>query len=101
MTNDPNEVHIAVNKIKNAKKKLGKIRGELKNSNWKIIWGLLVTPFFLSDEPATQSRGGYLTRPPGLVDLFYSILNQGISVLAEYGETVVGISTHFIYQRGG
>ena len=37
MTNDPNEVHIAVNKIKNAKKKLDKIRGELKNSNWKII----------------------------------------------------------------
>ena len=37
MTNDPNEVHIAVNKMKNAKKKMGKIRGELKNSNWKII----------------------------------------------------------------
>ena len=31
MINDPNEVHTAVNriKIKNAKKKLGKIRGQL------------------------------------------------------------------------
>ena len=64
------------------------------------VW-LLILLHFLSDEPATQSRGGYLTRPPGLVDLFYSILYQGVSVLAEYGEKVVGISTHFIYQRGG
>ena len=53
-----------------------------------------------SDEPATLSRGGYLTRPPGLVELFYSIIHQGISVLAEDGEKIVGISTHFIFQRG-
>ena len=73
-------------------------KGHISGLSHSVLIKLL---YFLSDEPATQSRGGYLTRPPGLVDLFYSILNQGVSVLAEYGEKVVGISTHFIYQRGG
>lgn len=52
------------------------------------------------DEPATQSRGGYLTRPAGLVDLLYSILQQNISVVAENeDDKIVGMSTHFIFQK--
>ena len=34
------------------------------------------------------------------MELFYSILHQEISVLAEDGGKIVGISTNFIFERG-
>ena len=56
---------------------------------------------YLKDEPATKSRGGYLIRPLGIVNLVQNILYQNLSIIAEDIETgdVVGINTNCLFKR--
>ena len=56
---------------------------------------------YLKDEPATKSRGGYLIRPLGIVNLVQNILYQNLSIIAEDIETgdVVGINTNCLLKR--
>ena len=58
---------------------------------------------FLKDEPATKSRGGYITRPIGIVNLVERILYQDLSIIAEDIETnnLVGINTNCLFIRYG
>ena len=56
---------------------------------------------FLKDEPATKSRGGYVIRPIGIINLIKEILYQNATVISEDTETneLVGINTNYIFYR--
>ena len=56
---------------------------------------------FLKDEPATQSRGGYSSRPYGLVDVLYAILQECVCIMAEDSSgTMVGLATNCLFIKG-
>ena len=56
---------------------------------------------FLKDEPATQSRGGYIMRPCGLVDILYVILQECVCIMAEdTNGTMVGLATNCLFIKG-
>ena len=56
---------------------------------------------FLKGEPATLSRGGYITRPLGLVYLVQGILEQYLTIIAEdvYTNLLIGVNTNVLFKR--
>ncbi len=77
------------------------LKGKLSDFYLKSDLIVIKKYFMMIDEPAIKSRGGYLTRPLGVVDLIYGIVAQNISYIAEdtMRHKIVGISTHLVYKR--
>ena len=69
------------------------------NDHYKII--NFYFDVFLKGEPATSSRGGYVTRPLGLVYLIQGILEQYLTIIAEDVHTnlLIGVNTNVLFKR--
>ena len=69
------------------------------NDHYKII--NFYFDVFLKGEPATLSRGGYVTRPFGLVYLVQGILEQYLTIIAEdvYTNLLIGVNTNVLFKR--